>query len=279
MLKTNFSYLYVVSFLTAIVFSCSSIQDKQSSASRGEKRNINPVVAHRGAWKHKKLPQNSIASLKEAISLKCGGSEFDVHLTADDVLVVNHDHVFYGLDIEKSTYDQLKAKKLPNGETISTAEEYLKEGLKQKDTKLMFELKASRLSKARTLVAAEKSALLVSKLDRNSVVEFISFDYDALKKIKETKPDAKVASLDGNTTPERVKNDGLTGVDYHISFYKKFSSWIKDAHKMNLSVNVWTVNKTEDMVYFIDEGAEYITTDFPEQLLEIWNSKKEDSKK
>ena len=31
----------------------------------------NPVIAHRGAWKAKGLPKNSIAALKEAINQKC----------------------------------------------------------------------------------------------------------------------------------------------------------------------------------------------------------------
>ena len=44
----------------------------------------NPVVAHRGAFKSKKLPENSIASLQEAIRLQCSGSEFDVRMSVDD---------------------------------------------------------------------------------------------------------------------------------------------------------------------------------------------------
>ena len=51
----------------------------------------NIVVAHRGAWKKNNFPENSIASLKHAIELKCTGSEFDVWMTADDSLVINHD--------------------------------------------------------------------------------------------------------------------------------------------------------------------------------------------
>jgi len=47
----------------------------------------NPVVAHRGAWEQSNLPQNSIASLKNAIALKCTGSEFDVRSTAEDILI------------------------------------------------------------------------------------------------------------------------------------------------------------------------------------------------
>jgi glycerophosphoryl diester phosphodiesterase len=38
----------------------------------------NKVIAHRGAWKAQGLPQNSLASLREAVRLGCEGSEFDV---------------------------------------------------------------------------------------------------------------------------------------------------------------------------------------------------------
>ncbi len=234
---------------------------------------LNPVIAHRGAWKQKYFPQNSIASLQEAINLKCGGSEFDVHLTADDVLVVNHDYLFYGLDIEKSTYEELVTKKHPNGESIPTAEEYLKKGLKQNYTRLVFELKASEISKSRTIKVAEMSVDLVRRLDKKGFVEFISFDYDAVKKIKELLPKVEVAYLNGNIAPQQIKNDGLCGIDYQIPIYKKNPTWINDAQQQGLSVNVWTVNKKEDMHYFIDEGADYITTDFPEILFDVLKEK------
>src|SRR5690606_18575597 len=145
--------------------------------------NKNQVIAHRGAWKTDNLPQNSIASLIRAGELKCYGSEFDVHLTKDDVLVVCHDHDFYGMDIEKSTYQELLQKKHPNGESIPTAKEYLLAGKKHKGTKLIYELKASRISKERTLKAAELAVNLVRDMGVSKLVEYIYFDYDALKKI------------------------------------------------------------------------------------------------
>ena len=63
----------------------------------------NIVVAHRGAWKKNNFPENSIASLQHAIELKCTGSEFDVWMTADDSLVINHDFAYNKLAIEKQT--------------------------------------------------------------------------------------------------------------------------------------------------------------------------------
>ena len=45
--------------------------------------------------------------------------------------------------------------------------------------------------------------------------------------------------------------------------------WIDEAHLLGLTVNVWTVNKAEDLQYFIDHKADYITTNEPVLLLEM----------
>jgi len=224
------------------------------------------VIAHRGAWKNTESPQNSLASLRHAIAQKVWGSEFDVHLTKDDVLVVNHDSDFYGLDIATSTYAELLAKEHPNGEKIPTAEEYLKEGLKQTRTKLIFELKTSRLGKERTLKAAEFSVALVSRIRAKKQVEYIAFDYDACLKIRALDKKAKVHYLNGDKSPSELKDAGLSGFDYHRSVLRKNPDWIPAAKKLKLKSNVWTVNSEEDMRYFIDEKIDFITTDEPERL-------------
>ena len=52
------------------------------------------VVAHRGFWKCEAagFSENSIASLKAAQDNGCWGSECDVHITADDIVIVNHNN-------------------------------------------------------------------------------------------------------------------------------------------------------------------------------------------
>ena len=227
------------------------------------------VIAHRGAWKVEGLPQNSIASLHRAIELGCAGTEFDVHLTKDDVLVVNHDADFYGIDIETATYAELLAKKLPNGEAIPTAEAYLREGMKQQKTKLIFELKSSKLGKDRTLHSADLAVQLVKRLGAEAMVEYIAFDYDACKRIIELAPHAKVYYLNGDVQPAQAKRDGFAGLDYRFTVFKKNPTWIKEAHNLGLAINVWTVNNEDDMVYFLNQNVEFITTDEPALLFEV----------
>jgi len=227
------------------------------------------AIAHRGAWKNMKSPQNSLASLRHAVAQNVWGSEFDVHLTKDGVLVVNHDADFYGLDIATSTYAELLARQHPNGEKIPTAEEYLKEGLRQKGTKLIFELKTSKLGKQRTLEAAALSVALVAKLKARKRVEYIAFDYDACLKIRELNKKAMVHYLNGDKSPMELKNVGLSGFDYHRSVLRSNPDWIPQAKNLQLKSNVWTVNSEEDMRYFIDRNIDFITTDEPERLMKL----------
>ncbi|KOS07139.1 glycerophosphodiester phosphodiesterase [Flavobacterium akiainvivens] len=235
--------------------------------------NKNIVIAHRGAWKTTHLPENSIASLNHAIALGCHATEFDVHMTADSILVVNHDHEFYGLDIEKSTYAQLLEKKHPNGEAIPTLEAYLREGMKQKKTKLIVEVKTSQISEAHALTVAEKAHAIVTQLKAEKWVEYICFSWEVGKRLHQLDKKAKIAYLEGDKTPAEAKAAGYTGLDYHFSVYSKNPTWIAEAHKLGLTVNAWTVNTRADMQTLINHDVEYITTNEPELLFEVLKEK------
>ena len=67
------------------------------------------VVAHRGYWKTGGSAQNSIAALVKADSIGCYGSEFEVWMSADGAIVVNHDPSFKGKRMEQTSFDELTA--------------------------------------------------------------------------------------------------------------------------------------------------------------------------
>ena len=60
------------------------------------------VVAHRGYWDVDGSAQNSIRALEMAAEIGCYGSEFDVNITSDGVVVVNHDATINGIRIEEN---------------------------------------------------------------------------------------------------------------------------------------------------------------------------------
>ena len=229
--------------------------------------NKNLVIAHRGAWKTPKLPENSIASLKEAIRIGCFGSEFDVQYTSDGVAVINHNADFFGKDIATSTYQELvDFRKLSNGETIPTFEEYLKAGLDQKKTKLILEIKPQKTQEKEEALV-KKVIETVGMLKATQWIEYISFSHYISAYLIANVPSARVSYLKGEIHPKQLKEQGFYGLDYNQGILKKNADWIEQAQKLGLVVNVWTVNAEKDMDKFLADKVDYITTNEPELLL------------
>lgn len=225
------------------------------------------VVAHRGAWKNTGSPENSIASLKEAIKLGCAGSEFDVHMSADSVLFIHHDPIVQGLSIEKTSSETLMALKLENGEPLPKLSDYLAAGIKQKKTRLVLEIKPSAISKERGIALSHKVMEMVKNMKAASKVDYISFDYEICKEIVKLAPKSTIQYLNGDKSPAELEADHISGLDYNLKVFKQHPEWIKEAKSKKLITNVWTVNDESSMDWLISESVDYMTTNEPELLL------------
>ncbi|WP_225975251.1 glycerophosphodiester phosphodiesterase family protein [Anseongella ginsenosidimutans] len=228
----------------------------------------NGVIAHRGAWKNTKVPQNSIASFEEAVKLGCEGSEFDVHLSADSVTILFHDRDKEGLVIEKTSYKDLSEERLSNGEVLPELVDFLKAAMNQNTTKMVLEIKPSAVSKERGIALTEMVVRQVREAKAQAWVDYISFGYDICQRLLELDPYANVAYLNGDKAPSEVAADKLFGLDYNQKVFREHPDWITEAKEQGLTLNVWTVNKAEDMDWFLEKEFDFITTDEPELLLE-----------
>jgi len=219
------------------------------------------IVAHRGYWKGNQ--ENSIESLKMAQEFGCWGSEFDLHLSTDNVVLVNHDGVVKGVSIQDSPFDKVKGK-------VPTLEEYLRQGAANKDCVLVLELKPHR-NQERENVLIDKclEALKAQKLMDPKRVAFISFSYPICKELAKRCPGFTVQYLEGDKSPAQVYADGINGIDYHYSCFKKHPEWVKQAHDLGMSVNVWTVDSEKDIALMRDLGVDQITTNEPVLAREI----------
>jgi len=225
------------------------------------------VISHRGYWTAPNSAQNSLASFTKADSVGVFGSEIDIWLTADDKLIVNHDRVYKGTDInmEKSTLKEITSIVLPNGENIPTLDAYLRLVATKPNTRLILEMKSLSDLKREDL-AAEKIVKALRKYNLLDRTDIIAFSINACLAFKKLMPDGRIFYLNGDLAPRSIKKLGLTGIDYSMSVLRKNPKWVEQAHKEGLEVNVWTVDTEEDMRYFIDLGVDYITTDYPERL-------------
>ena len=220
------------------------------------------VVAHRGYWRAPGSAQNSIASLVKADSIGCYGCELDVWLSTDGVLFVNHDDKFKGHVIQESSSAELNSIILDNGEKMPTLDEWLAKA-KTLKTKIILELK-EHATEAQETEAVTKIVDAVKRYGLEKRTEYISFSLFACKEFKRLAPRrTPVYYLNGELSPAELKELGFAGLDYHISVVKNHTDWIEAAHKLKLKVNIWTIDKPEDMQWLINNKVDFITTNEP----------------
>lgn len=223
------------------------------------------VIAHRGYWRADGSAQNSITALQRANDIKAYGSEFDVQLTADNVVVVNHDDNIQGHVIAKSKYKDLKNLKLSNGEKLPTLKQYLKAGKKCPALKMILEIKPHK-------TAAEENAItklcvgMVKDMGMENQVEYISFSMNVCEQLARLTPGSAISYLRGDLAPGKLKPKGITGIDYHFKVIRQNPQWVEEAHGLGMTVNVWTVNDMDVAKRMKDLKVDYITTDIPEKL-------------
>lgn len=229
----------------------------------------NKVIAHRGAWKKHDVSHNSMSSLKYAIELECEGTEIDVWLSKDDIVILNHDDNIKGKVVEDTPLSELKRIELKKGDLIPTLEETIECIKKQNKTKLVIEIKGTKQGKA----ISDSVVSLVHRMKAQGWVNYISFGLEYLVRVKELDPTAEVAYLGSDKTLEELKAVNMTGIDYHYNQFFKDADLVNKAKSMGLSTNVWTVNKEADMNTMLQQGVDVITTDEPELLFQLINSK------
>ncbi|MCO6497048.1 MAG: hypothetical protein J5I50_05235 [Chitinophagaceae bacterium] len=226
------------------------------------------VIAHRGAWKNNGHPENSLASLKSAIDAGYYGSETDVHLTDDEQIVVNHDPFYHDIEIQTSMLANLRVFPLVNGEQLPLLSEFLEEIVKQDRTKLILELKPSVRGVEWAMHTVRKVVDEVNKYNAAPHIIYIAFDYKMCLELLRLVPGAEVQYLNGDKTPQQLKDDGISGLDYHHSIFKKHPEYIKQARELGIKTNAWTVNDVETTDWLIKNGIDFITTNEPEMVEE-----------
>lgn len=230
------------------------------------------IVAHRGFWNCEAggFARNSIAALKAAQDAGFWGSEFDVNMTADSVLLVFHDSSVGGKKIEKNPHSAFADFRLENGEPIPTLDLFLAQAAKSDKTKLVFELKAHSSPAVedeaiqRSLELLEKYGLLTP--DR---VQFISFSLHACREFARRCPGFSVQYLGANLWPVELLENGINGIDMNFFYYLPVRRFHDEARRLEMSINVWTVNKPEDMEKVIETGIDMLTTDEPMKARDI----------
>lgn len=273
-MEKKITWSFWVMVLAGMLMTSCSTSDKKSA---GQKPFDGVgIVAHRGYWNCEEggFARNSVAALKAAQKAGFWGSEFDVNMTADSVLIVFHDSSINGKRIESNPFSAFEDFRLENGEPIPLLEQFLAHAQSSDKTKLVFEMKQHSTPAFEDEAVRRSVALLKTYglLDPERVM-FISFSLHVCREFARLCPGITVQYLGANLWPAEVFDNGLNGIDLNISSYMGAKRFHDEARERGMSINVWTVNNVEDMQKVVETGIDQLTTDEPMKAREMLGNK------
>lgn len=225
------------------------------------------IVAHRGYWVAPGSAQNSIRSLVKADSIGADATEFDVYMTSDDVLVLNHDGLINGHWVTSTPSDTICAQKLENGENLPTLRQFL-DVAKDLSIDLVFEIKGHSTPERERQVAKACVDMIneYGLADRTQYISFSSVICEELAK----HTDRPISHLWGQKCPPKeAKALGCTGCDYSYEAWEEKPEMFKECQDLGMITNIWTVYDEERMVKAFKDGFDYLTTNYPEMAMKL----------
>ena len=227
------------------------------------------VLAHRGfCTENGKVvtDENTLDALIRAQQAHVDGIEFDVHLTADDSLIIRHDNKITDvLSCQTSKFADIRAHVLPFGHQIPTLQEWLDQAMKTPEIPLAIEVKShATLEREAEVVAGIIREVRLRGMEQQ--VKLLSFKPATCDEMLRQAPDIRVVlnanSLHHSLDPDEAAARGYYGVSYGIEVTLNHPEWIQRSRELGIETYFWMV----DSRYLRDLGAElgvdWITTDF-----------------
>lgn len=225
------------------------------------------VASHRGYYS---APENSISGIRTAIEKGIDAVEIDVQMTLDGILVLNHDDTLKrvaGINkkVSDMTYAEIKevsigAKTTYQDEKIPSLEEALEE-IRGK-IKVIIDIKTSETDKR----VAQSLANLIEAKSLLDDVYVQSFSQDILDEVRLINPDIKI----GRILFAAIGNLEQLDVDFYtIHQFMLSYSFVRNAHRIDREVWVWTVNQDNNIREVLKYRVNGIISRYPERVKEI----------
>lgn len=201
------------------------------------------IQAHRGA--SRECPENTLDAFRRAIELGAGGIELDVHLLPDGTLVVHHDDTLGRCEpgMSGSLYSRTARELSAAG--IPTFREAL-EVIAPSGLFLNVELKANT---GFLTAVGDETVRLLREFGMEKRCILSSFNHFLLREMKGHCPDIPTGALysctygfDMAAYAVRCGFDAL-----HADYRLVDEPLVRSAHAAGLEVNVWTVDREEDI--------------------------------
>lgn len=229
------------------------------------------IIAHRGASYY--ALENSFEAYDLALTQGADYLEFDMQMTKDDVLIVEHDKIpTYGdgRTIEDYLYSEIQQLKRENEFGISSVLT-LQQVLNQyPTTPLYIETKNRRSGVEATLL---KELQLADRLNDETLI-IQSFSEMSLRLLRMQNNSIQLFQLftalgTSELTRNQLQQVGAYANGIIVHHQTITESLIEQAHEEHLEVHVYTVNKPSQMRKLIKLKVDGIITDRPDLLYEL----------
>jgi glycerophosphoryl diester phosphodiesterase len=244
------------------------------------------IAAHRGGallW-----PENSLLAYRSAVALGADLLETDVHLTADDQVVVLHDPA---LDRTSTGRGALRDARLadlapvrlraadgtPTGEPIPTLAQVLDVVAGAPGVGLLLEIKVDAAGQ-RYPGIEEKALALVKARGLLERTWLMGFQADTVRRVRELEPAARTVLLvsRGRTERERASpaeavrltqaaGAGWLGINHRLLDAEVVAA----ARRAGVGLAAWTVNQEADIRRVLDLGVDVVISDRPDLALRL----------
>jgi len=222
------------------------------------------ITAHRGS--SRAAPENTLSAISRAIEDGADYAEIDVQETADGKIVVIHDKDLLRIaglkrNIWEVRYDEIKDLDAGSwfhpdfrGERIPLLEQAI--DLARDRIRLNIELKYNGHDRQ----LPERVVEIIERTDFVSRCTLTSLNYEGLLRVRELNPRIQT----GYIVFQSIGRIEQRNVDFlSVAGGMATSDLIFYAHRAGKDVHVWTVNEREEMLRFIDLGADNLITDRP----------------
>ncbi|HOF87270.1 MAG TPA: glycerophosphodiester phosphodiesterase family protein [Armatimonadota bacterium] len=233
------------------------------------------VVAHRGF--SGRYPENTARALTEALRLGVEMIEFDLHLSADDELIVIHDSTVDRTangagDVARLTLAEIKALDAGAwfgaefaGERFLTAREALAL-LAETGVELNIHVKAYAHDRERVI------DLTLAEMTRFGVLAraFIASDEASIALAKHRHPAVRTCNLSTHPRDDYIARSLAVGCRILQPGHQQVdAAFVSDAHRHGMTVNPFYADEPEEMRRLIACGVDGILTNHPDRLLAL----------